>query len=441
MRPMGNHTTHGRARAGLITAALLLGATVTACSSNSDEAKDTAATTTSTTVAGSSTTVAPDQGEPIEGFGDYTSENYDDPAHWLCRPDKVDNVCDQDLDATQVDADGTLTPQPFEPATDPPIDCFYVYPTISQDQSPTSDWTPSADEEEYVTLNQAARLTSQCRVFAPVYRQFTLAALVGRTSGAGGPAGEAADPYADVLDAFKTYLAQDNHGRGFVLIGHSQGSSLLGQLLRQEVDGSEPLRSHLVAAYLPGSSVAVPEGKDVGGDLANIALCRTADQTGCVLSWATFRSTAPPTAASFFGRPSSRTGNDTAPNMVSACVSPADLAGTATGDGVALHPYFPADAKGSILTPSNGNSSWLEGDSTGKITTPFVSVPGLVTGRCASENGFNYLSITVHPGAGPRVDDVPGDLTPQWGMHLIDVNVVMGDIVTLVGEQAKAYTG
>lgn len=437
---MGTHTTHRRARTGLIAAALLLGAAVTACSDDSsDGAKDT--TTTSTTVAGSSTTVAADQGQPIEGFGDYTSQNYDGAAHWLCRPDKAADVCGQDLDATQVDADGTLTPQPFEAAVDPPIDCFYVYPTISQDQTPTSDWTPSPDEEEYVTLNQAARLGSQCRVFAPVYRQFTLAALVGRTSGTGGPKGETADPYADVLDAFKTYLAQDNHGRGFVLIGHSQGSSLLGQLLREEIDGNEPLRSHLVAAYLPGSSVAVPEGKDVGGDLQNIPLCRKTDQTGCVLSWATFRSTAPPTAASFFGRPSSRTGNDTGPGMVSACVNPADLAGTSTGDGVALDSSFPADAKGSILTPSNGDSSWLEGAGAEKITTPFVTVPGLVTGRCASKDGFNFLSITVHPDPGPRLDDVPGDLTPQWGMHLIDVNVVMGDIVALVGEQAKAYTG
>ena len=150
---MGTHTTHRRARTGLIAAALLLGAAVTACSDDSsDGAKDT--TTTSTTVAGSSTTVAADQGQPIEGFGDYTSQNYDGAAHWLCRPDKAADVCGQDLDATQVDADGTLTPQPFEAAVDPPIDCFYVYPTISQDQSPTSDWTPSPDEEEYVTLNQ-----------------------------------------------------------------------------------------------------------------------------------------------------------------------------------------------------------------------------------------------------------------------------------------------
>ena len=441
---MGSHTAHRttRRRAGLLVAALLVGGIATACS---DDAKDDGGATTSTTApAGSSTATTEGQGqavtgEAIEGFGDYESKSYDDPAHWLCRPD-TDDFCDQGLDATTVAADGTLTPEPFEPADDAPIDCCYVYPTISQDQTPTSDWNPSPNEEEYVTLNQAARLGSQCRLFAPVYRQRTLAALVGGTSGTGGPAGEAVDPYADVLDAFRTYLAEDNHGRGFVLIGHSQGAGLLGRLLREEIDGNEPLRSHLVAAYLAGASLSVPQGEDVGGDLDNIPLCRKPDQTGCVLSWATFRSTAPPTSVSFFGRPGGRLGNDTSEGMVAACVNPADLAGTAGGDGAPLHPYFPADAKGSILTPSTGDASWLEGGAS-SITTPYVSVPGLVTGRCELKDGFSFLSITVHPDPGPRVDDVPGDLTPEWGMHLIDVNVVMGDIVDLVGRQAKAYAG
>ena len=39
----------------------------------------------------------------------------------------------------------------------------------------------------------------------------------------------------------------------------------------------------------------------------------------------------------------------------------------------------------------------------------------------------------------PRADDIPGDLTPEWGLHLVDVNVVMGDIVALVEQQIAAY--
>ena len=40
------------------------------------------------------------------------------------------------------------------------------------------------------------------------------------------------DRYADVLDAWREYLARDNRGRGVVLLGHSQGTRMLRQLLR-----------------------------------------------------------------------------------------------------------------------------------------------------------------------------------------------------------------
>ena len=39
----------------------------------------------------------------------------------------------------------------------------------------------------------------------------------------------------------------------------------------------------------------------------------------------------------------------------------------------------------------------------------------------------------------PRIDDIGGDLTPEWGMHLIDVNVAMGDLVSLARSQGKAF--
>ena len=70
-----------------------------------------------------------------------------------------------------------------------------------------------------------------------------------------------------------------------------------------------------------------------------------------------------------------------------------------------------------------------------------MTTPGLVTGECVSRDGFDYLEITVHGDpSDPRRDDIGGDLTPAWGLHLQDVNLVMGDIVTLVGKQATAWT-
>jgi hypothetical protein len=75
-----------------------------------------------------------------------------------------------------------------------------------------------------------------------------------------------------------------------------------------------------------------------------------------------------------------------------------------------------------------------------EITTPFVTTPGLVTAECVSKDGFDYLEVTVEGDpADPRVDDIGGDLTPEWGLHLQDINLVMGDMVRLVGTQAAAW--
>ena len=48
------------------------------------------------------------------------------------------------------------------------------------------------------------------------------------------------------------------------------------------------------------------------------------------------------------------------------------------------------------------------------------------------------VTINADP-ADPRVDDIPGNLTPQWGLHLVDMNLVMGDLVALANSQATAW--
>jgi hypothetical protein len=377
--------------------------------------------------------------EPLERYADYESISYDDTGRWLCRPD-TDDVCDGDLDITVVAEDGTLTVEPFEPATDPAVDCFYVYPTISRDETRTSDWEASPDEEGYAALNQAARLQTECRLFAPVYRQNTLTSLTANLGGGNADVPESDDPpessFADVLDAFRTYMATENEGRGVVLIGHSQGASMLNQLIREEIDPNDDVRELLVAAYLVGWSVAVPDGEVVGGDFQQVPVCTDPDQTGCVMSWVTYRDTAPPPAGAFFGKP--RAGADAeAADGVAVCTNPADLSGEPTE----LDPVFPVNRSASILSDldaQGGGDGWLPGT---EITTPYVRLPGLLTGRCTTSDGFHYLEVTVTPGDGPRADDIAGDLTPEWGLHLVDVNVVMGDLVSLVARQAAAYAG
>ena len=191
------------------------------------------------------------------GYEGYTSEVYADDAHWLCKPGIEDDVCSRDLDATAVAADGTIDVIEHETAEDPPVDCFYVYPTTSADPGPNSDFDPGEPAEIATVYNQVARLSSTCRVYAPC-----TASSPSRSSPEA-PRRPKVDPpavaYGDVLGAFKDYIANESDGRGFVLVGHSQGAGMLTRLIEGEIDDEPRLRDRLVAAYLLGSTVHVPE--------------------------------------------------------------------------------------------------------------------------------------------------------------------------------------
>ena len=170
-RPAMRH----RGKLLIVAFVTLAGLGAAACSSSSSS--DNAATGAGAD-GNSATTVAGDA-NPYAGF---TSDQYSGDTNWLCRPGKVDSPCDNNLDATVIDADGTMTVKPFTKAADPPIDCFYVYPTISSDKGPNSDLN-AGDEEKATVEGQAARFAEHCRVFAPIYRQIPLAALAGALRG------------------------------------------------------------------------------------------------------------------------------------------------------------------------------------------------------------------------------------------------------------------
>jgi len=69
--------------------------------------------------------------------------DYADASTWLCRPGQQD-ACAVDLSTTIVGADGSLSVEGWSSDPSAPIDCFYVYPTVSTDQNTNSDMTPDA---------------------------------------------------------------------------------------------------------------------------------------------------------------------------------------------------------------------------------------------------------------------------------------------------------
>lgn len=358
--------------------------------------------------------------------------DFSNPSLWLCRPGLAGDKCKINLDATIIGKDGKTTIETYKAATDPKVDCFFVYPTVSNDKTWASDWTVDAMEIDDIKL-QFARFGSVCRQFAPIYRQTTLTALR-IASGGPQPEGErlpaGVGGYADVVDAWNWYMANENQGRGVILIGHSQGAGVLARLIATEIEG-KPAQAQFVSAILLGTTVLAPPGKDTGGTYKAIPLCRAEDQTGCVITYASFRNTLPPPDTARFGKGAN--GN------AAACNNPANLA---SGKGVP-DSYFLA--KG-FLNGSAGPNQPAWSNPAPTITTPFVKVPGLVATACVNKGDYTYLEMTVTPDpADARTDELAGEIMRatgpdlNWGLHLIDVDHSMGDLIRIARKQAAAW--
>jgi hypothetical protein len=350
-----------------------------------------------------------------------TVPDYTKDSAWLCLPGRKD-VCSTPLPTTALTANGYSSTGLSSVATDPPIDCFYVYPTVSRDQGLNSDLNPS--EETGAAQTQFARFASVCRPFAPIYRQMTLGAVAAYAAGADvGDAGRLA--YADVLAAWRNYIATRNNGRPFVLIGHSQGSLMLQQLIAGEIENDPALAARMKLAILPGFNLLVPQGKLVGGTFRKTPLCSHEGETGCVIAWSSFREkNAPPEGAMF--------GYAARPGMTVGCVNPA-LPGSR--DWLKLDSYW--YTRSSLPVPG-GPIRW---SNEGQPSTPYVRTEGLVSGRCVNDGQRGYLSIrTNHSAADKWTDRIGGEVAvfgmflPGWGMHLADMSEAQGDLIREVGD-------
>lgn len=350
---------------------------------------------------------------------DYAQDNA-----WLCVPGRAD-TCGGPLAITALNPNGYGSTGQVVPDKSAAVDCFYVYPTISRDPGLNSDLVPGL-EEHTTTAVQLARFVSVCRPFAPLYRQVTLAALPRAFAGEDLSANFAI-AYGDVLAAWKNFLAHRNQGRPFVLIGHSQGSFHLLRLLAEEIEG-KPEAKRMLSAMILGWPVEVPQGKRVGGSLKSTPLCSSIGETGCVITYMTFRASAPPAADAFLGR-AARAG------MTAGCTNPAALG----GGSARLDSYW------FVLSPVQPGAEPVVWSSQGSPTTPFLRTEGLVTGECRHDGQAGWLAVTEN--ADPkdaRTDRIPGDvyfmgkLNPGWGLHVVDMNVAQGDLVRLVEAQAAA---
>ena len=355
---------------------------------------------------------APPQGQAAPAAADYSAD-----SNWLCLPGRKD-VCSTPLATTALSAKGYGSTGASSIAKDPQLDCFYVYPTVSNDQGLNSDLSPGR-EEKLAAEAQFARFASVCRPFAPTYRQMTIGAIAAFSAGAD-ISGAAALAYGDVRAAWRNYLATRNHGRPFVLVGHSQGSLMLQQLIAREIETDPAVAKRMKLAIIPGYDVLVPQGKLVGGTFKKTPLCSSPAETGCVMSWTSYRAGNIPAKGALFGY---------APQagMTVGCVNPT-VPGSRQWE--ALDSYWFARSSYPV---QGGPISW---SSEGPPPSAYLRTEGLVSAKCVNDGPRGYLAIRTNHAPGEKWTDriggevsVLGIFLPGWGMHLADIAVGQGDLI------------
>jgi hypothetical protein len=342
------------------------------------------------------------------------------PTTWLCKPGMSKNPCTSPLTATVIPASGERSVERTPLARRPKVDCFYVYPTVSG-QDRVNATLKVDPEQRAIAQYQASRYSQVCRVFAPMYRQLTLRAINQPRQGDGDPQRIA---FRDVRDAWREYLRKHNKGRGVLLVGHSQGSFMLRELITREIDRRASVRRQIVAAHLLGGNVTVRKGSDRGGDFRNVRACRSDRQVGCVVAYSMYDATPP--RDSRFGRVR---GAD-ADELEVLCTNPGALA----GGPAALDAYNRTTAFPGLLGVAVAAATELP-----RADTPWVKYPGRSTGQCRKADGAVWLDVAPRGGsadARPLFKPVPD---AGWGLHLGDINIAWGQLTALARRQTARW--
>lgn len=109
-------------------------------------------------------------------------------------------------------------------------------------------------------------------------------------------------------------------------------------------------------------------------------------------------------------------------------------------------PIFPAAVGGDSaeLDPFHASEGHASRD---KATTPWAAYPGLYQATCQNSDGASWLQVTkaspsdhrpvVEESSSPAYG---GHLGADWGFHIYDVNLALGNLVTDVAAAEASWT-
>jgi hypothetical protein len=339
---------------------------------------------------------------------------------WICKPGQVDDLCAGTIEGNTLPPPGEA-PQPlgYTRPEDAPVDCFYLYPTQSEQPGPNSNLDKDPPIRR-VVVQQARMFSTVCDVYAPMYRQVTN----NGDQSSYNPSVETA--YQSARAAFEDFLKNYNGDRGFIMIGHSQGAAHTARLIDEIVDKDRELRKRFVGAIAPGANIAVPIGKPVGGLFDHVPACTEVGQYGCVTAFSTYNDVPGPNAAfsrvdtGYWIYPEPRFSADSFEAM---CTNPALLDG---GDGT-LRPLVDTDY---LLTAPPAETA-----------EPWLGEPDYYRAECKRQGGAHWLNLSKVGLPGDARPDLGATVASGSNYHVPEVNLTEGNLLKIAKRQTRGYLG
>jgi hypothetical protein len=168
------------------------------------------------------------------------------------------------------------------------VDVFYLYPTAYTKAEPSAPIIGPIDDPGMMRgagvalQRQAWAFRTFANIYAPYYRQADAA------SRAALPQKEqvkivAGAPTQDGIAAFDYYIRHWNHGRPFILAGHSLGSNVMANLLAKYMKARPGVYKRMIAAYVIGYSIT----PDYLAEHPFLKFAKGPNDTGVIASWNT----------------------------------------------------------------------------------------------------------------------------------------------------------